>query len=91
MAHEGAKTIRQLRQAHGWTPEQVARHVRVAEITVERWGVAVRVLHRVKRLGHAAPGRCAPAARGEWALAGGDQVGEPAAGVPQAWRVAHRG
>ena len=37
MAHEGAKTIRQLRQAHGWTPEQVARHVRVAELTVERW------------------------------------------------------
>ncbi len=31
------KTIRQLRQERGWTPEQVAQQVRVAEITVERW------------------------------------------------------
>ncbi len=37
MAQGGAKSIRQLRQARGWTPEQVARQVRVAEITVERW------------------------------------------------------
>ncbi len=37
MAQGSAKTIRQLRQERGWTPEQVARQVRVAEITVERW------------------------------------------------------
>ncbi len=37
MAQGGAKTIHQLRQEQGWTPEQVARQVRVAEITVERW------------------------------------------------------
>ena len=37
MAQGGAKTICQLRQERGWTPEQVARQVRVAEITVERW------------------------------------------------------
>ena len=37
MAQGGAMTIRQLRQEHDWTPEQVARQVRVAEITVERW------------------------------------------------------
>ncbi len=37
MAQGGAKSIRQLRQERGWTPEQVARQVRVAEVTVERW------------------------------------------------------
>ncbi len=38
MAHGSAKkTIRQLRQARGWTQEQVARRVGVAQGTVSQW------------------------------------------------------
>ena len=31
------KTIRPVREERGWTPEPVARQLRVAAITVERW------------------------------------------------------
>ena len=35
--HQSQKTIRQLRQARGWTQEQVARRVGVGQSTVSDW------------------------------------------------------
>ncbi len=43
MAQGGAKTIRQLRQARGWTQEVLAGRLRVSKSTIAKWETGVNV------------------------------------------------